>query len=109
MKLDANDIHRQMGANALRDEIDCALDPDAARKQQQKNGHAESVFEQLNGRAASHGHSLPDLELIAVNKQRLAAALELIGVLAERFPACFATRLIADRSSSASTSIFSLS
>jgi ProP effector len=30
------------------------------------------------------------LELIAVNKQRLAAALELIGVLAERFPACFA-------------------
>jgi predicted ATP-dependent serine protease len=53
MKLDANDIHRQMGANALRDEIDCALDPDAARKQQQKNGHAESVFEQLNGRAAS--------------------------------------------------------
>jgi len=46
MKLDANDIHRQMGANALRDEIDCALNPDAVRKQQQKNG-------QLNARAAS--------------------------------------------------------
>jgi hypothetical protein len=35
MKRDANDIHRKMGADALRKVIDHATDPAAARKQQQ--------------------------------------------------------------------------
>jgi hypothetical protein len=73
MKPDANEILRRMGPDALREEIDRAQDPDAARKQ--KNGHAAPNGKEDNQNAEIE--RLAQLSVIKYDQEREAAAEKL--------------------------------